>query len=159
MPKEIERKFLVTGEEWRDKNQGVFYRQGYLSTEKDCLVRIRTGGGKGYLTLKGETQGAVRDEFEYEIPFDDAQELLQNFCMHPLIEKRRYMINFGGLTWEIDEFESENEGLILAEVELTFEDEKIDFPDWIGKEVTGDPKYYNVNLVRNPFSKWNKYKE
>lgn len=156
MSKEIERKFLVTGVEWQYKNQGVFYLQGYLSTEKDCSIRIRVGGRKGYLTIKGETQGTMRDEFEYEIPLNDARELLNNFCMHPLIEKRRYIVNFGGLTWEIDEFESENKGLILAEVELTSEDEKIDFPDWIGKEVTGDPKYYNVNLVRNPYSKWDK---
>ncbi len=159
MPKEIERKFLVTGEAWRKQNRGVFYRQGYLSAEKDCSVRIRIGGGKGYLTIKGETQGAVRDEFEYEIPFEDAEELLKNFCKKPLIEKRRYEVRFGGLNWEIDEFEGENKGLILAEVELKNENEEIDLPEWIGKEVTGDPKYYNVNLVKHPFLKWDKHKD
>jgi adenylate cyclase len=156
MSKEIERKFLVNNENWRGQARGIFYRQGYLSTERDHSVRIRIGKGKGFLTIKGETRGAVRDEFEYEIPLNDARELLENFCRYSLIEKRRYEIDFGGLTWEIDEFEGENRGLILAEVELTSEDENIEFPDWVGKEITGDPKYYNMNLAQHPFSKWNK---
>lgn len=159
MPKEIERKFLVIGEDWRGKNAGIFYRQGYLSTQRDCSVRIRAGEGKGYLTIKGETHGAVRDEFEYEIPIEDANELLSKFCRHPLIEKKRYEIQHKGLGWEIDEFTGENEGLVVAEVELADENEKIDLPEWIGEEVTGDPKYYNVNLVKHPFSKWRKTKE
>jgi CYTH domain-containing protein len=154
MAKEIECKFLVTGEEWREKSKGIFYRQGYLSTDVSSSVRIRTVAEKGYLTIKGKTHGAVREEFEYEIPVEDANRLLDNFCKKPLIVKRRYKINFGGLIWEVDEFEGENTGLTIAEVELENENEKIELPDWIGKEVTGDPKYYNVNLVRNPFSKW-----
>lgn len=159
MAKEIERKFLINGKTWEKRDAGIFYRQGYLSTERNRSVRIRAGEGKGYLTIKGETHGSVRDEFEYEIPFEDANELLRNFCRKPLIEKRRYKIKYGGLTWEVDEFEGENKGLILAEVELTAEDQRIELPPWIGKEVTGDAKYYNVNLVKNPFSKWNKNKE
>ena len=157
MAKEIERKFLVTGEDWREDNRGILYRQGYLSTERNCSIRVRAGAGKGYLTIKGETHGVIRDEFEYEIPIKDANELLDKFCNRPLIEKRRYEIEFGELTWEVDEFGSENTGLILAEVELTSEDQKIEFPGWIGKEVTGDARYYNVNLVKNPFSKWTKH--
>ena len=159
MPKEIERKFLVIGEDWRKQITGIFYRQGYLFAEAKCTIRIRAGGGKGYLTIKGETHGAVRDEFEYEVPIKDANKLLAKFCNSPLIEKRRYKVKSGELVWEIDEFEGENKGLILAEAELTSEDQEIELPDWIGKEVTGDPKYYNVNLVKNPYSKWNKHKE
>jgi adenylate cyclase len=159
MAQEIERKFLVIGKNWRGQNRGIFYRQGYLTRERNCSIRVRAGGGKGYLTVKGETHGAVRDEFEYEIPVEDANELLGKYCQRPLIEKWRYEIEIGELTWEVDEFESENTGLILAEVELTFKDQEIELPDWIGEEVTGDARYYNVNLVENPFSKWNKTKE
>lgn len=160
MPREIERKFLVKGEEWRKGNAGISYRQGYLISELNCTVRIRTvGEEKGYLAIKGKTVGAVREEFEYEIPVEDANKLLDHFCTKPLIEKRRYKIPFRGLLWEVDEFEGENKGLVLAEVELREENEKIELPDWIGEEVTGDSKYYNVNLVTHPFCEWNKEKE
>lgn len=159
MPKEIERKFLVVNESWRMQNEGVLYQQGYLYAEKSHSVRIRTANGRGFLAIKGETHGSFRDEFEYEIPFEDADKLLQNFCKKPLIEKKRYTIEYEGLIWEVDEFGGENNGLVVAEVELSNENQKVKMPDWVGKEVTGNPKYYNVNLVENPFAKWGKNKE
>jgi CYTH domain-containing protein len=112
---------------------------------------VRVVGSQGYLTIKGLTTGSSRAEFEYEIPVDDAQELLETLCDRPLIEKTRYKINIGDLIWEVDEFWGENQGLILAEVELETEDQNINIPHWIGKEVTSDPRYYNSNLVKNPF--------
>jgi CYTH domain-containing protein len=154
MGKEIERKFLVTGKSWRDNAEGVFYRQGYLSTEKERTVRVRTMGEKGFLTVKGISVGATRNEFEYAIPANEANQMLDELCLKPLIEKKRYKIPMGNLTWEIDEFHGENEGLILAEVELEGEHQKIDIPSWIGEEVTGDPRYFNSNLIAHPYSKW-----
>lgn len=151
---EIERKFLVIGEKWRDLGHGEMYRQGYLSTEMDRTVRIRTISDKGFLTIKGKTQNATRNEFEYEIPFSDAEFMLDELCQRPVIEKTRYTITQDDLTWEIDEFWGENKGLIIAEVELKDVNKKISIPDWIGREVTDDPAYYNANLVIKPFSTW-----
>ncbi len=154
MPTEIERKFLVKGDEWRTLATGTVYRQGYLSTKKGCTVRVRLVGNQGYLTIKGSTKGISRAEYEYPIPAEDAQEMLDNLCEPPLIEKTRYKIEFAGLTWEVDEFAGENQGLIIAEVELTDENQTIQLPDWIGKEVSDDPRYYNVNLTQHPYSQW-----
>lgn len=161
MATEIERKFLVKGEQWRRQSQlketlatGRVYRQGYLSTKKDCSVRVRLVGEQGYLTIKGLSQGISRAEYEYSIPLEEAQEMLDNLCDRPLIEKTRYKIELAGLTWEVDEFAGENQGLIVAEVELTDENQIIELPDWIDKEVSDDPRYYNVNLVQHPFSQW-----
>ncbi len=151
---EIERKFLVKGDQWRNLGQGKIYCQGYFPTAQGCTVRVRIIGDQGYLTIKGKTVGNSRSEYEYSIPLLDAQEMLNNLCDRPLIEKTRYKIITDNLTWEVDEFKGENEGLILAEVELTSEDQKIKIPEWIGKEVSGDPKYYNANLVKYPFSQW-----
>jgi CYTH domain-containing protein len=151
---EIERKFLVKGDQWRKGGNGELYRQGYLSTEIERTVRIRTIGKSGLLTIKGKTQNIQRDEFEYEIPFADAKFMLDLLCKQPLIEKTRYKISQNDLVWEIDEFWGENEGLILAEVELDDANSTIIIPDWIGIEVTENPAYYNANLVKNPFSKW-----
>jgi adenylate cyclase len=151
--KEIERKFLVRGEEWRALAVGVRYRQGYLSTVKERTVRVRTVGERGYLTVKGITVGATRKEFEYEIPAADAAALLE-LCEQPLVEKVRYRIPAGGLTWEVDEFEGVNRGLIVAECELASEDQRIELPPWIGAEVTGDPRYFNSNLIAHPFTAW-----
>jgi CYTH domain-containing protein len=109
---------------------------------------------KGYLTVKGITVGTARAEYEYEIPADDASEMLDNLCEHPLIEKTRYRVQHHGLTWEIDEFEGDNAGLIVAEVELEEEDQAVILPDWVGKEVTGDPRYYNARLVNEPYARW-----
>ncbi len=150
MAKEIERKFLVLGVEWRLGTTGQLYRQGYLSTQIDRTVRVRLVGDKGYLTVKGRTLGATRPEFEYEIPADDANVMLNDLCEKPLIEKTRYKIAYENLTWEVDEFHGENSGLILAEVELEDEEQSIDKPDWVGDEVTSDPRYFNSNLVANP---------
>ena len=154
MGQEIERKFLVKGDGWRALDDGVVYRQGYLSTVKERTVRIRIINDKAYLTVKGVTQGISRVEYEYEIPVMDANEMLDELCERPLIEKTRYTISIGGHIWEIDEFDGENRGLILAEVELSSEDQAVNLPDWIGAEVSDDPRYYNANLIANPFIKW-----
>jgi CYTH domain-containing protein len=152
--KEIERKFLVKTDEWRGQAAGKRYRQGYLSTVKERTVRVRTAGEKGFLTIKGITVGASRPEYEYEIPVGDADEMLDGLCEKPLIEKTRYRIPDAGLTWEVDEFEGDNAGLITAEVELKDENQSVSLPAWIGQEVTGDPRYFNANLVAKPFTKW-----
>ncbi len=153
MGKEIERKYLVKGEAWKELGEGVLYRQGYLNSLKERVVRARTMGPKAALTIKGITVGATRLEFEYDIPMDDCNQLL-DLCEQPIIEKKRYVIEYEGLTWEVDEFNGENHGLIVAEVELSDENQTISLPDWIGEEVTGDPKYFNSNLVKLPYSKW-----
>ena len=153
MGTEIERKFLVTGQSWKKPGAGVQYRQGYLNTHKERVVRVRTMGGKAALTVKGVSVGASRLEFEYEIPVDDANQLL-DLCENPLIEKTRYRIEHGGLIWEVDEFHGVNEGLVIAECELEAEDQEIDKPNWIGGEVTGDSRYLNSNLVARPFTIW-----
>jgi CYTH domain-containing protein len=154
--KEIERKFGVTGDGWR-AGQGLYYRQGYLSLEPERTVRVRTeGDNEAYLTIKGISQGATRREYEYGIPVEEAKEMLDRLCQKPLIEKKRYKIEHGGLTWEVDEFFGENEGLIIAEVELESEDQPFEKPDWLGPEVTGDRRYFNASLVEHPFSEWEK---
>jgi adenylate cyclase len=159
MAQEIERKFLVDAARWRKPNDGVRYRQGYLSTVKERTVRVRTAGDKGFLTVKGVNTGAVRAEYEYEIPLADANEMLDKMCERPLIEKIRYRVPHQGKLWEIDEFEGANEGLIAAEVELKNENESVAIPDWIQREVTGDPRYYNANLVAHPFKEWREKRE
>ena len=154
MGKEIERKFLVKGDSWRGQAHGKRYRQGYLSTVKERTVRIRTVGEEGFITIKGITIGASRPEYEYEIPLKDANEMLDELCEKPIIEKTRYRIPQGNLAWEIDEFEGDNRGLIVAEIELKDENQTVDFPDWVGKEVTDDPRYFNANLVKKPYTTW-----
>ncbi len=154
MAKEIERKFLVKGDNWRKLAKGSVYRQGYIATQKEATVRVRIVGNQGYLTIKGPSVKYSRSEFEYPIPIEDAQEMLDKLCDRPIIEKIRYKIEYGGLIWEIDEFEGINKGLILAEIELSDETQQIELPPWIGEEVSEDPKYFNSNLVKNPFSQW-----
>ena len=154
MAKEIERKFLVKGDSWRGLASGKRYRQGYLSTIKERTVRVRTVGERGFIAVKGINAGATRSEYEYEIPLSDACEMLDQLCERPLIEKTRYRIWFGDLAWEVDEFEGKNLGLITAEIELKDENQPVSLPDWIGPEVTDDPRYYNSNLVAHPFSQW-----
>lgn len=149
---EIERKFLVTGTKWQSL-AGVKFSQGYLSQDKDRTVRVRVAGRKGYLTIKGATQGATRSEFEYEIPLADA-EALMNMCVGPVIEKIRRAVVYQGFTWEIDEFFGDNAGLVVAEIELESEDQTFDKPDWVGEEVTHDARYYNSNLSRQPYNSW-----
>lgn len=153
MSKEIERKYLVKGEAWKELGEGVLYRQGYLNSQKERVVRARTMGPKAALTIKGITVGATRLEFEYDIPMDDCNQLL-DLCEQPIIEKTRYKIPYGGLIWEVDEFHGVNDGLVVAECELESEDQSIEKPDWIVEEVTGDPRYFNSNLIANPFTTW-----
>jgi CYTH domain-containing protein len=150
---EIERKFLVTGDAWKAA-AGVLYRQGYLSTEKARTVRVRIAGDRGFITIKGPASGIVRPEFEYEIPPDDSAAMLDTLCIRPLIEKRRYTIEHKGLSWEVDEFFGENQGLVVAEVELASADQAIELPDWVGAEVTGDARYFNSSLIAHPFTRW-----
>ncbi len=143
-----------SADDWRKLANGTVYRQGYLSTVKERTVRVRTIEDKGYITVKGRAAGATRVEYEYEIPAEDANSMLDDLCERPIIEKKRYVIDYEGLTWEVDEFNGENQGLIVAEVELSDENQSIALPDWIGEEVTGDPKYFNSNLIKHPYNKW-----
>lgn len=153
MPQEIERKYLVKGNEWRKLAEGVPYSQGYISTTGLQTVRVRTVGNLGYLTIKGPRVGISRAEYEYPIPFEDAIEMLHTLCDRPLIEKTRYKISHGNLVWEVDEFAGENQGLVIAEVELPDEHQTIELPNWIDREVD-DPKYFNANLAKHPYSQW-----
>ena len=154
MAQEIERKYLLAGDGWKNLAEGTLYRQGYLSTVKERTVRVRTIGEKAFLTIKGITVGISRLEFEYEIPTDEANEILDELCKKPIIEKHRSKIEYGGLIWEVDEFHGANEGLVIAEVELESADQVIDLPDWVGEEVSGDPRYFNAALVGRPFNTW-----
>lgn len=154
MGKEIERKFLVKGNAFKALAKGTRYRQGYLNSAMERVVRVRTIDDKGFLTIKGITTGATRMEYEYEIPAKDADVMLDELCEKPIIEKNRYKIPQGKLVWEIDEFFGENDGLVVAEVELESEDQAFKKPEWVGAEVTGDPKYFNSNLIQNPYKNW-----
>lgn len=129
----------------------MLYRQGYIFFDKDKSVRVRVFNDKGYLTVKGTSTGISRLEYEYEIPVGEANEILEYLCEKPVIEKLRYKFQFEGFTWEVDEFLGENEGLVIAEIELPDENAVFKKPDWIGREVTGDPRYLNSNLVKNPY--------
>lgn len=153
MAEEIERKFLVDGDEWRTLGRAEVFRQGYLSTVKERTVRIRAVGDQAWITVKGLTVGASRSEFEYPIPLSDAEQMLE-LCEQPIIEKTRHVVDTGGLRWEIDEFDGANRGLVVAEVELDDPDQPIELPDWVGAEVTDDPRYYNANLIAHPYSVW-----
>jgi adenylate cyclase len=148
MPLEIERKFLVNSDKWTilHKPDPELIRQGYLLTDVDKTIRVRLKGEKGFITIKGKTTGAVRDEYEYEIPVNEAHELLDKFAVSELF-KRRYEIEYSGKTWEVDLFEGVHQGLILAEIELSSESETFEKPDWVGEEVTGDVRYYNSYLA------------
>jgi adenylate cyclase len=154
MAAEIERKFLVGNDVWRTLAEPVEIRQGYLSDDPQRIVRVRIAGNRAWLTVKGRSRGASRCEYEYEIPIADAREMLENLCLRPTLEKRRSRIPHAGLVWEVDEFLGENTGLIVAEVELASETQPVDLPPWIAGEVTGDSRYYNSNLLKNPYSRW-----
>jgi adenylate cyclase len=152
MAVEIERKFLVSGNGWRSSDV-VLIRQGYLNRDKSRTVRVRTAGDRAYLTIKGVSVGASRAEFEYEIPMADAQELLR-LCEGPIIEKKRHIVVHDGMRWEIDEFFGDNDGLVVAEIELENADQDVALPEWVGKEVTEDPRYFNSSLARTPYKAW-----
>lgn len=150
---EIERKFLLAGEGWRQAvARSLHIRQGYLGGER-CSVRVRIDDDRATLNIKSCRLGAVRSEFEYEIPHADAEELLA-LAAGPVLAKRRHLVEHAGMLWEIDEFEGDNAGLIVAEIELDDVDAAFERPGWLGAEVTDDPRYYNVNLVREPYSRW-----
>ncbi|MES2740519.1 MAG: CYTH domain-containing protein [Pseudomonadota bacterium] len=151
---EIERKFLVTGDAWRAGGRPVLLRQGYLSSQAERVVRVRIEDGRAMLTIKGPNQGATRGEWEYPIPVADAEQLLAQLCEPPLIEKYRTRVEFGGMTWEVDEFLGANAGLVIAEIELTSEQQEFARPDWAGQEVTDQRRYYNSSLIKHPFSQW-----
>jgi CYTH domain-containing protein len=150
---EIERKFLVVGEDWKNGITPEHLSQGYLNRDKQRTVRVRIAGNEAWLTIKGQSQGATRAEFEYPVPIADAQQLLA-MSDGPRVEKYRWRVPHGGLVWEVDEFLGENAGLVVAEVELTSEDQVFEKPSWAGAEVTDDPRYFNSSLASRPFSSW-----
>lgn len=155
MGKEIERKFLVKGSEWRDETSRPMRTcQGYLAAGSECTVRVRLQEERAFLTIKGKTEGMTRSEYEYEIPAADARELLETLCQQRYIEKDRYEVLYAGKKWEVDEFLKENTGLIVAEVELESEQEQIELPPWVGQEVTEDHRYSNACLSMEPYSQW-----
>ena len=152
MATEIERKFLVTGTQWRQA-PGVRICQGYLNRDKERTVRVRIAGDKAWLTIKGVSRGAARLEFEYAIPPAEAEQLLA-LCDGPVVQKIRHTLPYKGFTWEVDEFLEENAGLVVAEIELLAEDQPFERPAWLGREVTDDPRYFNANLAVQPYRDW-----
>lgn len=155
MATEIERKFLVKDDNWRSTaDAGTAYRQGYLVGSKAASVRVRIEGDQARLNIKSATLGITRQEYEYPIPMQDAESLLNDLCEHPLVEKTRYHLDYKGHEWEIDVFAGDNAGLVVAEIELESESAEFPRPAWLGEEVSDDPRYYNVSLVKNPYKNW-----
>ena len=150
---EIERKFLIKNKNWKPSGTGTKIIQGYLSVEPERVVRIRIANDRAFLTIKGKPKGIVRTELEYEIPKNEAEVMLK-MCLDFPVEKTRFIEKIGNLNWEIDVFEGVNKGLVLAEVELKDENQKVDLPEWIGEEVSHDKRYFNSWLSTNPFSNW-----
>ena len=153
MAKEIERKFLVNKDLFQPTDEGEYIAQGYLSSTPERTVRVRIKNHKGFLTVKGKNSGISRNEFEYEIPKSDAEELLK-LCEPSIIIKRRHIFKINDSEWEVDIFEGDNKGLIVAEIELNSEDETFGKPVWLGEEVSFDSKYYNSNLSKQPYKLW-----
>ncbi|MFZ6774717.1 CYTH domain-containing protein [Undibacterium sp. SXout7W] len=151
---EIERKFLVVNNDWKESGKATFLRQGYISSEAGKIVRVRIDGENAMLTIKGISTGITCNEWEYPIPLSDAQSLLDHVCQQPLIEKNRYRILQNDLVWEVDEFFGENAGLIVAEIELTSESQHFERPSWLGEEVSHDRRYANASLLKHPYTKW-----
>ena len=153
MAVEIERRFIVVGDDWRGLAPGVQYRQGYLSVEKERTVRVRVVGDQAWLTLKSNISNVSRHEFEYPVPLADAQTIMGAMCPM-VVDKLRHRIEHGGFLWEVDEFFGDNAGLVLAEIELPDESTPFDKPAWIGEEVTEDGRYTNAYLSKTPYSRW-----
>jgi len=152
---EIERKFLLKDDSWKEfANQGTAYSQGYLVGSEHASVRVRIQGERAYINIKSATIDITRQEFEYEIPLEEATEMLETLCEKPLISKTRYYLDIENHTWEIDVFDGDNKGLVVAEIELSDKDEAFTRPDWLGDEVSDDTRYYNVCLVKHPFKNW-----
>ena len=155
MAKEIERKFLVTGDRWRELViESARQIQGYFTTNAACSIRVRVSGEEANLNIKSATLGITRTEYDYPLPLNDALDMLEHLCNKPLIEKTRYYVQHENHLWEIDVFEGDNAGLVVAEVELKSADEKVALPDWAGDDVSDDPRYYNVCLVTHPYKSW-----
>ena len=155
MAVEIERKFLLASDEWRQAvYQSVPMRQGYLSRNETYSIRVRTANGQAWLNIKKAEVGAQRDEYEYPIPLADAEQMLNSCDRQSLIEKKRHYVRYGSHTWEIDEFDGANQGLVVAEVELQHADESFERAGWLGEEVTDDLRYYNTSLARKPYQNW-----
>ncbi len=155
MATEIERKFLLKDDSWREgADAGTRFRQGYLIGAEKASVRVRIEGEQANINIKSATLGVERQEYEYPIPLTDARELLDTLCEPPQIEKRRYHVPYGDHLWEVDVFEGDNAGLVVAEVELAAEDEAFEMPPWAGDEVSHDTRYYNVCLVKHPYCEW-----
>ncbi|MFP4251020.1 MAG: CYTH domain-containing protein [Guyparkeria sp.] len=155
MAKEIERKFLLASDAWRHQiERSERMVQGYLNDQGPVSVRARIAGSRAWLNIKSRTLGISRDEFEYEIPLTDAERMLDHLTTGPVIDKTRHFVTYGEHLWEIDEFHGENDGLVVAEVELESVDQPFHRPDWLGDEVSDDARYYNVSLVKNPYSQW-----
>lgn len=152
---EVERKYLVDGDSWRAAvTQSTRIVQGYLADTGPAVVRVRVRGEHAYLTIKGTSNGISRSEFEYEIPVDDALDMLGELSSGPVIDKVRHLVPVGRHTWEVDVFAGDNAPLIMAEVELSAPDEQFEHPGWLGREVSDDQRFYNVNLARDPYSRW-----
>jgi len=152
--REIERKFLVTGDGWRKGARGTFYRQGYLVACDDLVVRVRMAGNRATLTIKGRKTGLSCPEYEYPLPVSEALDMFEQICLRPFIEKTRHTLDFKGVAWAVDEFEGENKGLVIAEVELAQENQDVELPGWVGRDVSCDPKYWNMNLMKHPYGQW-----
>lgn len=155
MATEIERKFLVSNDNWKDSvvSESVL-KQGYLANESNASVRVRIAKDKAHLNIKSVTVGISRAEFEYEIPVSEAEEILAQVAKRPYIDKKRYKVRCGDHIWDLDVFAGENSGLVVAEVELESEGEAFELPSWAGEEVSGDVRYYNASLVNNPYCNW-----
>ena len=154
MAMEIEKKFLVKNDQYKGFANSALFRQGYLSIEAERTVRVRSYNGKGFLTIKGKAQSFSREEYEYNIPAQDAEGMLDNLCVRPIIEKVRYFLTYEGCKWVVDEFLGANEGLVVAEIELESEQQTFEKPEWIGNEITSETRYFNSNLVNNPYKGW-----
>ena len=155
MGTEIERKFLVVDDSWREAVvASTRYRQGYLSRSERSSVRVRTDGERARLNVKSTVDGIHRSEYEYQIPLADAEEMLDRLALPPLIVKTRHLVDYGGRRWEVDVFEAENAGLVLAEIELESVDAQVALPPWVGAEVSSDPRYYNTSLSAHPYGEW-----
>ena len=154
MAKEIERKFLVDFQKLPPLSNPYSIKQGYISGCISATVRIRIRNEEAFLTLKGKTNGLSRSEFEYPVPLSDAKQMLEELCSTAVIEKKRYHLNYQGHLWEIDIFEGTNRGLIVAEIELSHEDETFLKPEWVTQEVSSDVRYRNSNLITHPYSLW-----
>jgi len=152
---EIERKFLLRNDTWRSSvERSQRFGQGYLAAGEDAVARVRLAGDQAWLTIKGRRSGIVRHEFEYAVPATDARQMLDHLCGGRVVEKTRHWASYGGYVWEIDEFEGENRGLVVAEIELNSAEDRFDRPEWVGEEVSEDPRYYNSYLAEHPFTRW-----